>query len=288
MLTSAGERAVSGMKRLVVMAGILWVLGASAAAQKNDWLVVPGSRVGPITAATTRAELDTLFGKENVQDGSYQAEDVEAATIVFGSDSSAALAVTWNNERVSYVYVCFQTKTGPCRWRTASGIRIGLPIRELQRLNGKAFQMAGFGFDGQGAVKNWRKGALEQEEGACGHLVVRLTPLAEIEGRPMSKDEASSLKAMQGDKSFASSYVATLGLDPIVSDLIMEFTGPGCGKWGRMVGGRGSLETDDQGAMSEGRIVGRSIGAVIAGWSPESCSRSAETWRLVRDDHKVP
>lgn len=221
---------MSGMKRFVVMAGILWVLSAPASAQKNDWLVVPGSRVGPITATTTRAQLDTLFGKENVQDGSYQAEDVEAATIVLGSDSSAALAVTWNNERVSYVYICFQTKTGPCRWRTASGIRIGLPLRELEKLNGKAFQMAGYGFDGQGSVVSWRKGALEQDESTCGRLGVRLTPLAEIEGRPMSKDEASSMKALQGDKKFTSGYVATLGLDPVVSDLIMEFTGPGCGK----------------------------------------------------------
>jgi hypothetical protein len=206
------------------------MLGASASAQKIDWLIVSGSRVGPITATTTRAELDTLFGKENVRDGSYQGEELEAATIVLGSDSSAALAVTWNSERVSYVYVCFQTKTGPCRWRTASGIRIGLPLRELEKLNGKPFQMAGYGFDGQGAVVSWRKGVLEQDENACGHLVVRLTPLAEIEGRPLSKDEASGMKALQGDKKFASGYVASLGLDPIVSDLIMEFSGPGCGK----------------------------------------------------------
>lgn len=221
---------MSGMKRFVAMAGILWVLGASAAAQKNDWLIVPGSRVGPITAATTRADLDTLFGKENVRDGSYQGEELEAATIVLGSDGSAALAVTWNNERVSYLYICFQTKTGPCRWRTASGIRIGLPLRELERLNGKSFQMAGYGFDGQGAVVSWRKGALEQDESACGHLGVRLTPLAVIEGRAMSKDEANNMKSLQGDKKFASSYVATLGLDPVVSDLVMMFIGPGCGK----------------------------------------------------------
>lgn len=207
------------------------LLAGAAAAQKNDWLVVPGNRVGPITATTTRAELDTLFGKENVRDGSYEGgEAPESATVVFGSDSTGALAVTWNNERVSYVYICFQTKTGPCRWRTASGIRIGLPIRELERLNGKGFQMAGYGFEGQGAVTSWRKGALEQDEAGCGHLVVRLTPLAEIEGRAMSKDESNNMKLLQSDKKFSSGYVASLGLDPIVSGLTMEFTGPGCGK----------------------------------------------------------
>jgi hypothetical protein len=166
-----------------------------------------------------------------VRDGSYEGGDApEAATVIMGSDSSASLAVTWSNERVSAVYVCSQTKTGPCRWRTASGIRIGLPIRELERLNGKGFQMAGYGFNGGGAVTSWRKGALEQDETACGRLVVQLMPLPEIEGRPMSKDEASNLKLLQGDKKFSSSYVASLGLDPIVSGMTLEFTGTSCGR----------------------------------------------------------
>ena len=40
----------------------------SGTAQKNDWLIVPGQRVGPVTATTTRADLDAIFGKENVQE----------------------------------------------------------------------------------------------------------------------------------------------------------------------------------------------------------------------------
>ena len=132
----------------------------SAAAQKNDWLIVPGQRVGPITAATTRADLDTMFGKDNVGDSSLDiSEGPEAATVVFGHDTSAALAITWDKERASTIHICFGTETGPCRWRTASGIRLGLPLMELQKINGKSFQLAGYGFDGQGAVTSWRHGA---------------------------------------------------------------------------------------------------------------------------------
>ena len=119
-----------------VMAIIALLVG-SASGQKNDWLIVPGQRVGPITAATTRADLDGLFGKANVRDGNLQSAEVpEAATIVFGDDTSAALAVTWDRERPSTIHICFGTQTGPCRWRTASGIRIGLPLRELEKING--------------------------------------------------------------------------------------------------------------------------------------------------------
>ena len=71
------------------------LLAVPAAAQKNDWLIVPGQRVGPITAATTRADLDSIFGKENVQERNLDGNGgPEAATVVFAADTSAALAIT--------------------------------------------------------------------------------------------------------------------------------------------------------------------------------------------------
>ena len=213
--------------RTIIALGALLV--GSAAAQKNDWLIVPGQRVGPITAATTRADLDTLFGKENVRDSSLDiSEGPEAATVVFGNDTSASLAVTWDKERASTIHICFGTQTGPCKWRTASGIRIGLPLFELQKLNGKSFQLAGYGFDGQGTVTSWRHGSLEEDPAACGHLLVRLTPAAELEGRAMSKQEALSLKQAQGDKPYSSGSLAILELNPVVSALELRFIGPGC------------------------------------------------------------
>jgi len=218
------------MDRVGRFLALLVLLAAPVAAQKNDWLIVPGQRVGPITAATTRAGLDTLLGKENVHDGTFEGGDVpEAATMVWGGDSSTALAITWDQERPLAVHACVGTQTGPCRWRTASGIRVGLPIRELEKLNGKAFQVVGIGQE-QGKVVSWRHGALEEDPALCGHLLVRLTPIAEVEGRAMSKDEASSIKSLQGDKPVNSNSVALLNLNPIVTGIALEFSGAGCGK----------------------------------------------------------
>jgi hypothetical protein len=209
---------------------VLLMFAAPVAAQKNDWLIVPGQRVGPITAATTRADLDSLFGKENVHDGTFEGGDVpEVATVVWGGDSSTALAITWDRERPSAVHVCVGTQTGPCRWRTATGIRVGMPIKELDKLNGKAFQVAGIGLE-QGKVVSWRRGALEEDAAACGHLLVRLTPMAQIDGRTMSKDEANSMKSLQGDKPVNSNSVVLLDLNLIVSGIALEFSGSGCGK----------------------------------------------------------
>jgi hypothetical protein len=216
--------------RFLRLVALVTLLAAPVVAQKIDWLIVPGQRVGPITAVTTRAELEAMFGKQNVQDRNLDvSEGPDAATVVFGDDASAALAITWDKERVSTIHICFATQTGPCRWKTASGIRIGLPMRELQKLNEKAFQISGYGSDGGGAVLSWRHGALEEDPAGCGHLLVRLTPAAELAGRNMSKEEQSLYKQLQGDKPYSSNYISLLELNPFVSALEMQFIGEGCG-----------------------------------------------------------
>jgi hypothetical protein len=214
--------------RWIIVLGALLV--ASAFAQKNDWLIVPGQRVGPITAATTHADLDALFGKDNVHDGSFAGGEIpEAATVVLADDPSESLAVTWDRERPSTIHICFGTQTGPCKWRTASGIRIGLPMVELNKLNEKSFQVAGYGAEREVVVTSWRHGQLEENPSACGHLMVRLTPAAVLEGSPLSKDEATVLKQLRSDKPYSSNFLPLLELDPIVSALEFQFSGAGCG-----------------------------------------------------------
>lgn len=206
--------------------GLLLLLVSTARAQKNDWLIVPGSRVGPITATTTRSDLDSLFGRENVRDHDIDlAEGPLPAAVVFEDDPAASLGITWEKEHPSQIYICFKAGEGPCKWRTASGIRLGLPLRELERLNGRSFQLAGFGFDGQGMVTSWRHGHLEEDPAACGHLGVRL---ADLDDRPKSKQEAKLWKQASGDKPYASDSLVIDELQLAVGQLIMSFTGPGC------------------------------------------------------------
>ena len=216
-----------GVRRYWIILPVLF-LAAAAAAQKNDWLIVPSLRVGPITATTTHADLDTLFGKENVHDGNFEGDVPEAATIVLAEDPSESLAITWDREHPSTVRVCFSNPGGPCKWKTASGIRMGLPIRELEKINGKLFQVASFGSDQRGTVVSWRNGLLERDPSECAHLIVRLTPAFELDGRSPSKEESSDMKALQGEKPLSSNLIPLLELNPIVSGLELEFSGAGC------------------------------------------------------------
>jgi hypothetical protein len=69
---------------------------------------------------------------------------------------------------------------------------------------------------------------MEEDPAASGHLVEKLRPAAEVTGRSMSKQEASSYKDLQGEKPYSSNFIPLLDLNPIVSALELKFTGPGC------------------------------------------------------------
>jgi hypothetical protein len=64
-------------------------------AQQNDWLIVPGERLGPITSSMTRADLVRLFGKAQVRDEMFDpAEGPGLATVVFPKTPGRELVIS--------------------------------------------------------------------------------------------------------------------------------------------------------------------------------------------------
>lgn len=106
--------------------------------QKNDWLIVPGQRVGPILANTVRADLphsfapgatiDDLFGQTGVH--------TQYMTVVSREFPAEALTIFWDgagpDAHPRQIVLC--QGRGPCRWHTASGISTGTRLAEVQKL----------------------------------------------------------------------------------------------------------------------------------------------------------
>ena len=145
---------------------------ASALAQQNDWLIVPGKRLGPITLDTTRTDLEGLFGKTNVLDQPVETgEGPEPGTVVFPGMPTGALAILWqrtlqgnlsyeNHNRISDVRICYQPLAAPCKWHTENGVSLGTNLKRLETLNGRAFQIEPWGYDLGGNISSWRGGRL--------------------------------------------------------------------------------------------------------------------------------
>src|ERR1700691_5637255 len=78
----------------------------------NDWLIVPGVRVGPVTAATVRGDLQRLFPKDTVSDQELELDEgmVFPATMVARGTPSESLAIVWTgagaDAHPKQVFVC--------------------------------------------------------------------------------------------------------------------------------------------------------------------------------------
>src|ERR1035438_350008 len=108
----------------------------------HDWLIVPGQRVGPVTARSTENELRTAFGSPRVVRTSIQIDKTHAAPglLIYGGRPNEALAVVWPRQEFGLWWPliaipCYGSTTSDCRWRTASGVRVGATVTELEMKN---------------------------------------------------------------------------------------------------------------------------------------------------------
>jgi hypothetical protein len=146
--------------------------GSALFAQSNDWLIVPGKRLGPITSETNRNDLDRVFDKRNVVDRDVDTgEGPYPATVIF-PNSPAELAVVWNNLRIDAIWVCFGRQTEPCNWHTKDGITLGTSFDRLESLNGRAFSVLGWGTDQGCVITSWYGGRLAREFGNSSKYVL--------------------------------------------------------------------------------------------------------------------
>lgn len=189
----------------------------------HDWLILPGERVGPLTASTSEQELVRAVGEENVRRGPVHVGEgeTEPGTFLYPDEPARRLAILWVDEgrsRPRIIDVCADMgrKRENCEWRTAQGITLGTPLKEIEVMNGRPFLILGFAWDYEGTVIDWRGGKLGKPFTSGGRLLLRLAPRREAAEFP---DERQVL----GDRSFSSGHPAMQRIDPKVYAMIVEF-----------------------------------------------------------------
>jgi hypothetical protein len=200
---------------------LLALLPMTLAAQANDWKIVPGERVGPITRASTLASLQKDFGVANVREQTIVGAEGEEfpGVMVYPDTPSRRLAIMWGEGDAAghpaHIDICYgQEQGGTCQWKTAQGITLGASLMQLERLNGHLFHLAGFGWDYDGVVLSWDGGRLEPLRAAG--LFMQLYPDPATLAKP---DMQKAYRQVQGDHSFSSGHPAMRALNPRVSSI---------------------------------------------------------------------
>jgi hypothetical protein len=169
---------------------------------------------GAFARESSHLKLATIYNSQNIA-----FTDVEGpggskimATVLFPKDAKGRLEVWWEDEGArtgTHLIVI----NGKSTWMAPKGLKLGLPLAAIEKLNGKPFKLKGFDKDGS-TVTDWQGGALAQLPGGC-KVGIRLLP--------DPKAPAAARSAVAGSKEFASSDANMRALNPAVAEIILGY-----------------------------------------------------------------
>ena len=171
---------------------------------------------GAFSKDSTHIKLATVFNSLNLTftevDGPVGIKVM--ASVLFPNDPKRRLEVWWENQAArSGIYLI--VINGQSTWAAPKGLRLGLPVAALEKLNGKPFKLKGLEKDNTILVSDWNGGVLGGEfPGGC-KSGVRLA--ADRKAAP------DALAAMAGTGEFTSTDAKVRAVKPTVAEIILGF-----------------------------------------------------------------
>lgn len=182
-----------------------------------EWRIVPGSSAGPVTSQSSEADLRQRYGADSVESTRIQIGEGEtmAGTVLYPGDSLRRAEIIWqdsvNRRRPARLIL----RGSQSRWQVGNGISLGTSLQDLERLNGRAFILAGFGWDYAGVVTDWKGGALDS---ALVGVKLYLDP-------GPGQHESAPYSQVLGDRDYSSALPAMQQLNPRVGQIFVDFEG---------------------------------------------------------------
>ncbi len=191
--------------------------GSSANATENteqppapsaDFTIVPGQRVGGIKATSTEADIKALYGDDNVEYRSvYIGEGESQPGIAVFPNTDNELEIVWDIAAATGNPEFIRISKEHTEWHTVEGVTVGTALEELEKINGKPFQLYGFGWDYGGLVSDWMGGRLNS------HLIIALEPA----------DWEKVGPEVSGDVTFSSNGTEVRELGAKVASMVVTF-----------------------------------------------------------------
>lgn len=180
-----------------------------------EWTIVPDRSVGPLTRESSETQLKQRYGPEMVSSSRIQIGEGEtmAGTVLFPGDSLRTAEIIWADSVSRRSPARFILRGSRSMWQTAEGISLGTTLQELERLNGRPFMLAGFGWDYGGVVTDWGGGALDS---ALGDVKLYLDPGSE-------QYQSAPYSQVLGDRDYSSSLKPMQQMNPKVSQIFVDF-----------------------------------------------------------------
>ena len=185
---------------------------------KTAWEIVPGQRLGALNLSDSERDLGARYGAQNVRHVTVSLGEGEAVsgTLLYPEDPEKRVEIVWMNATARRYPMHAILRGTRSRWTLPRGITLGTTLAELERLNGRPFTMAGFGWDYSGAVTDWEGGALSILKGRAW---LYLEPAS-------GKDQDPNFAQVQGDRDISSTSPAMRALEPRITRIRVSLAEP--------------------------------------------------------------
>jgi hypothetical protein len=170
---------------------------------------------GVFAKDSSHLKLATLYNAQNITFTEVDGPDGSKvmASVLFPKDPKRRLEVWWENEASrsgTYLIII----GGQSTWTAPKGLRLGMQLGALEKLNGKPFKLTAFGEDNSSTISDWDGGALAELPGGC-KAGVRLAA--------NSKATAEEREAVSGESEFVSNATSMKAAKPTVAEIILGY-----------------------------------------------------------------
>jgi hypothetical protein len=183
----------------------------------SPWKVTP-NHVGLIAPQTSASDLQRHFGDSVVVRARIELGEGETTpgAVLFPSDSTRRAEIIWRDTLHQRNPGRVVLRGNRSLWQASRGISLGTTLQELERLNGGAFTLAGFGWDYTGVITDWRGGALDS---ALVGIKLYLDP-------GPAQYQSAAYGQVLGDRDYSSALPAMQQLNPKVTQIFVDFEEP--------------------------------------------------------------
>lgn len=162
---------------------------------------------GAFTRNTALSDLKSKYGDSNVVIEELEAGEDQSvrAAVVFPRDDTRR-AEFFFRDSVNFTELHqVRVTNSKSLWRLSPGVGIGVSLKELEQINGRAFDFTGFDWDFGGKVLDWHGGKLQAATDSGYVFQVELEVNTEAGHHPYPVGDATF---SSGDAAWAESYIA--------------------------------------------------------------------------------
>ncbi|OYW78148.1 MAG: hypothetical protein B7Z37_00465 [Verrucomicrobia bacterium 12-59-8] len=171
----------------------------------KDNTIVLGKRVGLIKPGMTATDIEHAYGKQNLKRQKIpgaEGEEIDGAKLF--ADTDRELEIVWDPDN-DKKQVVFDIRIFGKAWKFENGLKSGMTVAEVEKINGKPFKIAGFEWD-YGGYANFEDGKL------AGKVSIRFNPSTE-----------NIPEHLMGDKQLSSTDKLLRAAKPLVEEGISVF-----------------------------------------------------------------